>query len=76
MLDIQARDSGRAAAVLVRAEDAGLLDTSGNGVDDAVQAAIEAVGTAAGGGPALSPAEPLKIHRSISSSNVNQSREP
>jgi cytidylate kinase len=46
LLDIQARDardSGRAAAPLVRAEDAVLIDTSGIGVEEAVQAAIEAV---------------------------------
>lgn len=46
LLDIQARDerdSGRAAAPLVKAEDAMLLDTSGMGVDEAIAAAIEAV---------------------------------
>jgi cytidylate kinase len=46
LLDIQARDSrdsNRAAAPLVRAEDAMLLDTSGMGVDEAVAAAIAAV---------------------------------
>jgi cytidylate kinase len=46
LLDIRARDerdSNRAAAPLVRAEDAMLLDTTGMGVDQAVQAAIEAV---------------------------------
>lgn len=46
LLDIRARDerdSGRAAAPLVKAEDAVLLDTSGMGVDEAIAAAIEAV---------------------------------
>ena len=46
LLDIQARDardSGRAAAPLLKAEDAVLLDTSAMGVDEAVAAAIEAV---------------------------------
>jgi cytidylate kinase len=46
LLDIQARDardSGRAAAPLVKAEDALLLDTSGMGVDEAVATAIAAV---------------------------------
>jgi len=46
LLDIRARDardSGRAAAPLVRAEDAVLLDTSGMGVDEAIAAAIAAV---------------------------------
>ncbi len=46
LLDIRARDErdmGRAAAPLVRAEDALLLDTSGMGVDEAVAAAIAAV---------------------------------
>ena len=46
LLDIRARDErdmGRAAAPLVRAEDAVLLDTSGMGVDEAVAAAIAAV---------------------------------
>lgn len=46
LLDIQARDardSGRAAAPLVRAEDAMLLDTSRMGVEEAVAAAIAAV---------------------------------
>lgn len=46
LLDIRARDerdSGRAAAPLVRAEDAVLLDTSELGVDAAIEAAIEAV---------------------------------
>ncbi|HYW16949.1 MAG TPA: (d)CMP kinase [Allosphingosinicella sp.] len=46
LLDIQARDardSGRAAAPLVRAEDAALLDTSVMGVEEAIAAAIEAV---------------------------------
>jgi len=46
LLDIQARDErdmGRAAAPLVRAEDAVLLDTSGMGVDESVAAAIAAV---------------------------------
>jgi len=48
LLDIQARDardSGRAAAPLVRAEDAVLLDTSGMGVDEAIAAAIQSVET-------------------------------
>jgi cytidylate kinase len=46
LLDIQARDardSGRAAAPLVRAEDAILLDTSGMDVEAAIAAAIAAV---------------------------------
>ena len=46
LLDIKARDerdTGRAAAPLVRADDALLLDTSGMGVDEAVAAAIAAV---------------------------------
>jgi cytidylate kinase len=46
LLDIRARDerdSNRAAAPLVKAEDAVLLDTSAMGVDEAIQAAIEAV---------------------------------
>jgi cytidylate kinase len=46
LLDIQARDErdmGRAAAPLVRAEDAVLLDTSGIGVQEAIAAAVEAV---------------------------------
>jgi cytidylate kinase len=46
LLDIRARDerdSGRAAAPLVRAEDAMLLDTSGMDVDEAIAAAIDAV---------------------------------
>jgi cytidylate kinase len=46
LLDIRARDErdmGRAAAPLVKAADAVLLDTSAMGVDEAVQAAIEAV---------------------------------
>ena len=46
LLDIRARDErdmGRAAAPLIQAEDAVLLDTSGMGVEEAVQAAIEAV---------------------------------
>jgi cytidylate kinase len=46
LLDIQARDErdmGRAAAPLVRAEDAVLLDTSGMGIEGAIVAAIEAV---------------------------------
>lgn len=46
LLDIQARDardSGRAAAPLVKAEDAVLLDTSGMAVDEAIAAAIAAV---------------------------------
>jgi cytidylate kinase len=46
LLDIQARDardSGRAAAPLVMAEDAHLLDTSAIGVDEAVAQAIAAV---------------------------------
>jgi cytidylate kinase len=46
LLDIQARDardSGREAAPLVRAEDAILLDTSAMSVDEAIAAAIAAV---------------------------------
>ena len=46
LLDIRARDerdTGRAAAPLVRAADAVLLDTSAMGVDEAIAAAIEAV---------------------------------
>ncbi|HEU0098864.1 MAG TPA: (d)CMP kinase [Allosphingosinicella sp.] len=46
LLDIQARDerdSNRAAAPLLRADDAILLDTSGMGRDEAVAAAIAAV---------------------------------
>ncbi len=46
LLDIQARDardSGRAAAPLVQADDAMLLDTSDMGREEAVAAAIEAV---------------------------------
>jgi cytidylate kinase len=46
LLDIRARDErdmGRAAAPLVRAQDAVLLDTSGIGVEEAIAAAIEAV---------------------------------
>jgi cytidylate kinase len=46
LLDIQARDardSGRAAAPLVMAEDAHLLDTSAIGIEDAVAQAIAAV---------------------------------
>lgn len=46
LLDIQARDSrdsGRAAAPLVRAADAHLLDTSAIGVEEAVAEAIAAV---------------------------------
>lgn len=46
LLDIRARDErdmGRAAAPLVNAEDAVLLDTSGMGVEEAVAAAIAAV---------------------------------
>ena len=46
LLDIQARDardSNRAAAPLVQAEDAMLLDTSGMGVEEAIAAAIAAV---------------------------------
>ncbi|MGZ8308154.1 MAG: (d)CMP kinase [Allosphingosinicella sp.] len=46
LLDIRARDerdSGRAAAPLVKAEDAVLLDTSGMGVEEAIAAAIAAV---------------------------------
>jgi cytidylate kinase len=46
LLDIQARDErdmGRAAAPLMKAQDAVLLDTSGMGVDEAVEAAINAV---------------------------------
>jgi cytidylate kinase len=46
LLDIRARDErdrGRAAAPLVQAEDAVLLDTSELGADEAVAAAIEAV---------------------------------
>ena len=46
LLDIRARDErdmGRAAAPLVRAEDAILLDTSAMGRDEAVAAAIAAV---------------------------------
>lgn len=46
LLDIQARDardSNRAAAPLVKAEDAVLLDTSGMGVEEAIAAAIAAV---------------------------------
>jgi cytidylate kinase len=46
LLDIRARDErdmGRAAAPLVKAEDAVLLDTSATDVEEAVQAAIEAV---------------------------------
>jgi CMP/dCMP kinase len=47
LLDIRARDErdmGRAAAPLMRAQDAVLLDTSEMGVDEAIAAAIEAVG--------------------------------
>ena len=47
LLDIQARDERdtlRAAAPLVRADDAILLDTSGMAVEEAIAAAIEAVG--------------------------------
>lgn len=46
LLDIRARDErdvGRAAAPLVRAEDAILLDTSAMRVEEAIAAAIEAV---------------------------------
>jgi cytidylate kinase len=46
LLDIRARDErdmGRAAAPLLKAEDAMLLDTSGMGRDEAVAAAIAAV---------------------------------
>lgn len=46
LLDIRARDerdTGRAAAPLVQAADAVLLDTSAMGVDEAIAAAIEAV---------------------------------
>jgi cytidylate kinase len=46
LLDIRARDerdTGRAAAPLVMAEDATLLDTSGMDVDEAIAAAVEAV---------------------------------
>lgn len=46
LLDIRARDErdiGRAAAPLVKAEDAMLLDTSAMGVEEAIAAAIEAV---------------------------------
>ncbi|MGZ8352308.1 MAG: (d)CMP kinase [Allosphingosinicella sp.] len=46
LLDLRARDerdSGRAAAPLVKAEDAVLLDTSGMGVEEAIAAAIAAV---------------------------------
>ena len=46
LLDIRARDErdmGRAAAPLVKAEDAVLLDTSGMGRDEAVAAAVAAV---------------------------------
>jgi cytidylate kinase len=46
LLDIQARDardSGRSAAPLVKADDAVLLDTSEMGVDEAIAAAIAAV---------------------------------
>jgi cytidylate kinase len=46
LLDIRARDardSNRAAAPLLRAKDAVLLDTSGMGVDEAIAAAIAAV---------------------------------
>jgi cytidylate kinase len=46
LLDIRARDErdrGRAAAPLVQAEDAVLLDTSGLGPDEAVAAAVAAV---------------------------------
>ncbi|HEX8620506.1 MAG TPA: (d)CMP kinase [Allosphingosinicella sp.] len=46
LLDIRARDErdrGRAAAPLVRADDAVLLDTSGMAADEAVAAAIAAV---------------------------------
>jgi cytidylate kinase len=46
LLDIQARDardSGRAAAPLIRADDAHLLDTSAIGIDQAVADAIAAV---------------------------------
>jgi cytidylate kinase len=46
LLDIQARDardSGRAAAPLVMAEDAHLLDTSALGVEQAIAEAIAAV---------------------------------
>ncbi|HEX8381479.1 MAG TPA: (d)CMP kinase [Allosphingosinicella sp.] len=46
LLDIQARDardSGRAAAPLVQAEDAILLETSGMGIEEAVASAIAAV---------------------------------
>ena len=54
LLDIQARDardSGRAAAPLVKAEDAVLLDTSGMGVDEAIAAAIAAVEQRVGTSP-------------------------
>ena len=50
LLDIRARDDrdmGRAAAPLVRAEGAALIDTSGMGVEAAVAAAIAAVEAAA-----------------------------
>lgn len=46
LLDIRARDErdmGRAAAPLVKADDAVLLDTSGMGVEEAIAAAIAAV---------------------------------
>jgi cytidylate kinase len=46
LLDIRARDErdmGRAAAPLVRAQDAVLLETSAMGVGEAIAAAIEAV---------------------------------
>jgi cytidylate kinase len=52
LLDIQARDardSGRAAAPLVRAEDADLIDTSGIAIDEAVARAIRAVERRRGG---------------------------
>jgi cytidylate kinase len=51
LLDIRARDDrdcSRAAAPLVKAEDAVLLDTSGMGVEEAIAAAIAAVERQAG----------------------------
>jgi cytidylate kinase len=53
LLDIRARDErdmGRAAAPLVRADDAVLLDTSGMGVEAAIAAAIAAVERRIGSG--------------------------
>jgi cytidylate kinase len=54
LLDIRARDerdTGRAAAPLLKAEDAMLLDTSAMGVEEAIAAAIAAVDRMAAGGP-------------------------